>query len=204
MIRKGTITFWDDKKGFGFITPDSGKKEIFVHIKEFENQRFRPEVGKSLQYELSTSKDGRLCAKNAHLSEKSLKEISKSTFFALGFITLIGTAVYLNELPPQTIFIYVFFCIITYLIYAKDKRAAEHSNWRTPENTLHILALIGGWPGAMIAQQKLRHKSKKQPFRFIFWVTALANTSALILITTPTGISWVKNTAIDLLRAFHS
>ncbi len=204
MIRKGTITFWDDKKGFGFITPDSGKKEIFVHIKEFENRRFRPEIGKPLLYELSTGKDGRLCAKNARLTDKPPAEISKSTFFALGFISLIGTAIYFEKLQPEAIFIYLIFSIITYFTYAKDKKAAEHNSWRTPENTLHILALLGGWPGAMIAQQRLRHKSRKQPFRFIFWVTALANTSALILSTSPTGISWVKNTATTILRSFHS
>lgn len=202
MKTKGNITFWDDKKGYGFITPESGKKQIFIHIKEFENRRFRPEIGKSLTYELSTGRDGRLCAKNATLTEKPPKEFSKSITLAIIFLALISTAIFLDKLPVATIIIYITVSLITYLTYAKDKSAAEHASWRTPENTLHILALLGGWPGAIIAQQKLRHKSRKQPFRFIFWVTALVNTSSLIWLITPTGTNWFNNTITNILRSF--
>ncbi|HBH72150.1 MAG TPA: hypothetical protein DDY43_01605 [Synechococcales bacterium UBA10510] len=40
---------------------------------------------------------------------------------------------------------------------------------------LHLLALLGGWPGGLIARHKLRHKTIKQPFRFIFWCTVVLN-----------------------------
>lgn len=190
MKTTGKIKFWDDKKGYGFITPDSGKKEIFVHIKEFENRRFRPEIGKPLTYELSTGRDGRLCAKNAKLAEKPPKEISKSVLLAVLFLVSISIAVFFHKLPSSTIFIYTILSIITYLMYAKDKSAAENGNWRTPENTLHILSILGGWPGAIIARKKLRHKSTKQPFRFIFWITTLVNTASLLWFTTPIGANW--------------
>ena len=190
MKTTGKIKFWDDKKGYGFIKPDSGKTQIFVHIKEFENRRFRPEVGKALTYELSTGQDGRLCAKNAKLSEKPPKEFSKSILLAILFLTTISVAVFFKQLPMRIILIYLGMSILTYLIYAKDKSAAEDGSWRTPENTLHLLALLGGWPGAIIAQNKLRHKSIKQPFRIIFWITALVNTSSLIWLITPIGANW--------------
>ena len=54
-----------------------------------------------------------------------------------------------------------------------------------PENALHLLALAGGWPGALLAQQFLRHKSTKQEFRQVFWVTVLLNIIALVLLATP-------------------
>jgi len=53
-------------------------------------------------------------------------------------------------------------------IKAFSKSAARKGAWRTQESTLHLLSLVGGWPGALVAQQKLRHKSKKQSFRFVF------------------------------------
>ncbi|WP_417910014.1 DUF1294 domain-containing protein [Candidatus Electronema sp. PJ] len=75
---------------------------------------------------------------------------------------------------------YLLISLLTFVIYAKDKSAAAKGSWRIPENTLHFLALIGGWPGALLAQQVLRHKSKKQPFRFVFYLTVLLNCGLLV------------------------
>jgi len=65
------------------------------------------------------------------------------------------------------------------IAYAMDKSAARRGTWRTPENTLHVLALIGGWPGALVARRVLRHKSRKVSFRFTFWATVAVNCGAL-------------------------
>ena len=62
---------------------------------------------------------------------------------------------------------------ITFLVYAKDKWAAKKDRWRTPEKTLHLLSLFGGWLGAMLAHRYLRHKSQKRSFRVVFWVTVV-------------------------------
>lgn len=72
--------------------------------------------------------------------------------------------------------------LISFLVYGWDKRLAmqhgEHTI-RVPERTLHILGLIGGWPGSLIAQQWLRHKSKKRSFIAVLWLTSIVNGSAL-------------------------
>ena len=65
--------------------------------------------------------------------------------------------------------------------------AAEKDQWRTPEGTLHLLGLIGGWPGAWLAQKAFRHKSRKREFQSVFWVTVVLNCVALALYSTPTG-----------------
>ena len=67
----------------------------------------------------------------------------------------------------------------TFFAYAFDKSAAEQGRRRTPENTLHLLALLGGWPAAWWAQRALRHKSRKQPFLATYVATALLNLGAL-------------------------
>ena len=68
---------------------------------------------------------------------------------------------------------------VTFLAYWQDKWAAQRGAWRTPESTLHMLSLAGGWPAARLAQQTLRHKSSKASFLLVYGATALLNTAAL-------------------------
>lgn len=65
--------------------------------------------------------------------------------------------------------------VIAFIAYVMDKRAARDGNWRISENTLHLLSLLCGWPGAWAAQQILRHKSSKRAFRRVYWLTVLLN-----------------------------
>ncbi|EGQ7696847.1 DUF1294 domain-containing protein [Vibrio vulnificus] len=64
---------------------------------------------------------------------------------------------------------------------------AKDGRWRTPESTLHLLSLLGGWPGALLAQFLLRHKSKKQPFKFILWLTITLNIAGFLWLFTESG-----------------
>nr|WP_223257374.1 DUF1294 domain-containing protein [Phormidesmis priestleyi] len=59
--------------------------------------------------------------------------------------------------------------LVTYALYAKDKSRAQRRQWRTPEQTLHLCELAGGWLGGFIAQRMLRHKSQKASYQTKFW-----------------------------------
>jgi len=59
--------------------------------------------------------------------------------------------------------------------YALDKSAARSRARRSPERTLLLLGLVGGWPGALLAQRILRHKTAKASFQVKFWLTVAAN-----------------------------
>lgn len=74
---------------------------------------------------------------------------------------------------------YLLISLCTYAVYAVDKRAAQRGRQRVPERTLHLLALLGGWPGAWLAQQRLRHKTAKPRFQALFWLTALGHVAAM-------------------------
>ncbi|RZL32929.1 MAG: DUF1294 domain-containing protein [Rubrivivax sp.] len=73
----------------------------------------------------------------------------------------------------------------TFIVYALDKRAAARGDWRVAESTPHLLSLACGWPGALLAQQTLRHKSAKASFRRVYWLTVAVNIAAFVAVFTP-------------------
>ena len=78
--------------------------------------------------------------------------------------------------------LYGFMSVALFAMYGADKAAAQRGTRRTPEASLHLLALMGGWPGALVAQRVFHHKTKKQPFRTIFWCTVVVNCAMLLWI----------------------
>ena len=65
--------------------------------------------------------------------------------------------------------------VACYMMYAIDKRRAEAGLWRIRENALHLLEFLGGWPGAFLAQRRLRHKTSKVSFQAVFWIIILVH-----------------------------
>ena len=81
------------------------------------------------------------------------------------------------ELIPLAIAAYVLMSIVTVIAYVRDKRAARAGRRRTPEARLHLLELLGGWPGAFLAQRLIRHKNAKAGYQMVFWaIVALHGT----------------------------
>jgi len=107
------------------------------------------------------------------------------------------------DVPIQVLLLYLVASIITFAVYAIDKSAAKKGRWRKEESTLHILALVGGWPGALIAQQTLRHKSSKKSFRAVFWVTVFLNCGVFVWMFTPHGAQ-ITQMVTDDFGAFVS
>tara|TARA_R110000751_G_scaffold15778_1_gene50766 strand:- start:928 stop:1167 length:240 start_codon:yes stop_codon:yes gene_type:complete len=65
--------------------------------------------------------------------------------------------------------------MLAYITYAIDKKSAINNRRRVSEKTLHLLGVVGGWPGAFLAQQRLRHKTQKTAFQVTFWLTVVVN-----------------------------
>jgi uncharacterized membrane protein YsdA (DUF1294 family) len=59
--------------------------------------------------------------------------------------------------------------VVAFVLYFVDKRRAQAGAWRVPESTLHLCALLGGWPAAFLAQRCFRHKTAKTSFQIVFW-----------------------------------
>jgi uncharacterized membrane protein YsdA (DUF1294 family)/cold shock CspA family protein len=193
MRYQGKVTNWKDEQGFGFITPNGGGKQVFVHIKSFSNRQRRPVSHEIVTYELKTDVNGRLSAESVRflgerMQSATSSERSKMPFVLTAVFLVFVVGVFLSGmLPIAVLVLYVVASAITFVAYAFDKSAARNDQWRTQESTLHFFALLGGWPGALAAQRLLRHKSKKPSFQFVFWMTIVFNCSALGWLLTPSG-----------------
>lgn len=64
--------------------------------------------------------------------------------------------------------------LISLLLYWQDKQQAR-TRRRTPEKVLHASELLGGWPGALLAQQLYRHKTRKVSYQLVFWGIVLVH-----------------------------
>lgn len=193
MRLKGKILKWNEEKAFGFIVPNGGGEHVFIHKTALSNRKRTPQVNDVITFSITKDKQGRYCADNAtfsgeKLKKKQAKSVSKfSIYLSVIFLGLILAALLTGYIPKNLALLYLGASIVTFIAYASDKSKAQRDAWRTPESTLHSLALVGGWPGAAIAQQTLRHKSQKRDFRIVFWFTVVANCSALAWLTSTDG-----------------
>ena len=184
--REGILAEWNDDRGFGFITPTDGGSRAFVHVSAFPHGR-RPDTGCEVTYAEVRDERNRVRASEVRYiaalpaRRRTGAGISLAlAITALFFTVLVGLLV-LGELSFMLLAAYGLLSGIAFVMYGADKSAAEQGRWRTSESTLHTIALVGGWPGALVARRVFRHKTTKQPFRAIFWVTVLANCAALAL-----------------------
>ena len=186
----GVVTTWNDDRGFGFIKPDDGGHDVFMHFTAVPRGTARPYQGQHLTFELATDDKGKTRAVHAEpeLDTERAAPVTRPTSAVVGissilaFITIYLVAGWRWGMPLSVAGLYIALSILAFAMYAADKRAAQKGRWRTPESTLLLIGLIGGWPGAIVAQQLLRHKTKKLSFRTKFWVSVIVNVVVFVLL----------------------
>ena len=99
------------------------------------------------------------------------------------FALVYAAATLLWDLPWLVAGAYLVTSLTCFVAYALDKSAARNGAWRTPERTLLLLGLVGGWPGGVLAQRWLRHKSAKPSFQRMFWLTVVANVIGFVYVS---------------------
>jgi len=200
MTQTGEIVRWDESRGFGFIRPSGGGQDVFVHQRAC-HATLRPAIGARVHYEVLDNYLGkgpravevrpvgtRSGAPRQSAARASPRRppapLSRSMWHGIG-LTLLGAAIVFwgmvaQRLPPVAPLIALLLSLGTFVVYWGDKQAAERGAWRTPESSLHLLSLIGGWPGAWWAQTLLRHKTSKDSFLSVYWTTVVLNAGALV------------------------
>jgi uncharacterized membrane protein YsdA (DUF1294 family)/cold shock CspA family protein len=196
MRYQGRLIEWNDERGFGFIEPNGGGERVFLHIKAVRGVAARPAVGQVFNYTLGKDDRGRPRAivaetlqLNARRRQAENRRGNSAWRLEAGLAGLAAQValVLLLGLPVALIAVLAALNLVTFFLYWLDKRAAQAEGQRTPENSLHLAALLGGWPAALMAQRLLRHKSLKQPFQTIFWLTVMMNSFMLLWLGSAMG-----------------
>jgi uncharacterized membrane protein YsdA (DUF1294 family)/cold shock CspA family protein len=203
MRHQGRLADWNDDKGFGFVIPIGGGGKAFVHIKAFARSSRRPILGDLITYTVSRDMRGRLQANAIRFLGESKSGDDRTTpgwfgpSFTLLFVAaLVGVAL-TGQLTMTVLSVYAAMSVFTLIAYGLDKSAATAGRLRTPEVTLHLLGLLCGWPGALLAQRVFRHKSRKREFQTAFLATVVINVLMLMLLGSDTGSAWVRSLGID-------
>ena len=166
--QEGKIWQWDDAKGCGRIR--YGDKSVFVHIRDFDRGQRRPRAGEDVRFIMGVDLKGRACAKRATLVRQGGRVGLGSWILLALLLVLPGLALGWLPVPGWWgIGVFAIASMITYSLYAHDKGRAIAGGWRVPESALHLAELLGGWPGAFLAQRRLRHKCSKVSYLAVFW-----------------------------------
>lgn len=204
--QKGCLRQWNEEKGFGFIKPELGGADVFVHASAVFGAK-RLSQGQTLLYLCAPDERGRLKATHVRVagelaidnpdirraprtvkatakpraprvsgSSPKLRTKHQPSARSNAGIKVYGVALVFSLLPflgcvqaykaghSWPAYGYLLMSLFAFMAYWKDKRSAQQGEWRTPENTLHVLELLGGWAGAWLARQWLRHKTNKASF----------------------------------------
>lgn len=196
---EGQLKSWNAERGFGFIEPAGGGQEIFLHVSTVPTHFRPPKIGQRFTFDIELNREGKKRASNVGAPADSqsrrpgrrpatLERPDRPAAWSAASMLAIPVfvAVYIAVAMTRNVSLwfaaaYVSFSLVSLLAYAIDKSAAVAGRWRISEQSLLLLGLIGGWPGGLIAQQLLRHKSSKASFRNAFWGTVVMNIAAFVM-----------------------
>ena len=209
MNQKGVLTTWNDAKGFGFITPEAGGERVFAHISSYSG-RGRPSANRKVTFSIEKDGQGRLRAGRfqyagvAKVGSSVAPGVWLSGVVVLVFFSVLAGLFHRGYLPGSILAAYGGVSLVLFLMYWIDKRSARRGGQRTAENTLHLFELCCGWPGALLAQQVFRHKTRKGSYQFVFWLAVVVNLAALgWLLVAPEAMTWRHQLGFDLSRSLY-
>ena len=192
MRETGVVKAWNPERGFGFVQRD-GAPDLFLHIKAFPRGAADPAVGDEVTFGVeSAARRQAACRPGPSWRAKRYVPPVRPASPIIGALAILAfAAIYLlveifwGPVPLWVLFLYLGVSAITFGAYAIDKSAARLRQRRVAETSLILLGMLGGWPGAILAQQMLRHKTAKPSFRAVFWASVLINVFVFVALNAP-------------------
>lgn len=172
----GVLDEWNHARGYGFITNDRRDVRLYLHVTELVGGMIPPLPGDRITFLLDTDEQGRSEAVKA-INQRRVDRLSLSQVAILFLLLGLPVTALIYGVPPVVnltlAYLTIIFSTISYLLYSNDKEFAEAGRWRVSELKLHLFELIGGWPGAFVAQRRLRHKVTKTAYQNTYWFIVL-------------------------------
>lgn len=172
----GRVLVWNDEKGYGFIYPANGDKDVFFHAKDLQPGQRRPRMNDQVVYTLDLTDAEKPSARDVHIFGFAWSFFTLVCASVVPLLGLYACGVCLHLVPFYPVaLIYICMSLSTILAYHHDKCAARTGAWRMSEKDLHLLEMFCGWPGAFLAQLFFRHKLKKLHYQLIFWLIVVVH-----------------------------
>lgn len=182
----GRVARWDDQKGYGFIATEQPPLQIFFHISVLAARHRRPQADERVRVKAkyaegrwtatevtSPNREGAARQAEQQRGKVLIQPMRDKLRYALPVCGLWLALLFLKL--PKLFAAAAVLSVLAFVFYALDKHSALTNRRRVPEANLNLLALLGGWPGALVARYLFRHKTVKQPFVMLFWLAVLAN-----------------------------
>lgn len=182
---KGEVEYWNEKKGYGFINVENVEKNIYFHINSYAYKNRRPKKGDKVvlfltQSEGENSSAARVVARenqNMLYSSDYCDIANKSSYLEAGFY-LCASIIYFSLLfffSPLIASVSLGLSLIAFWGIYYDKIASITRQYRIPNATLYVAAILGAWSGILIARTIYKHKIKVNRFIVFFSASITIN-----------------------------
>lgn len=199
---QGALKSWNAERGFGVIESAQGGEEVFVHLKAFRRAPQAPQIGQRLSFEVSVTWEGQRRARHVRLLRGGSGNAEDGSWpSARGHLAFIALPAFLAlylvvdfhwGVPHWVAGLYGLASLACFAVYAFDKPTGNALRWRASHPALLVLGLVGGWPGATVAQQLLQQQAIPRAFRALFWASVALNVLGFVLLSSPAGMHWLQ------------
>ena len=202
MRKQGTIVQWRESRSFGLIRATDSKTDVMFRGRDFSGQ---PAQGLAVEFDevllggralhahgvtpvdtaMAAATPRRAKAASVHLGDdlRPKQKRRGATPALLGIVAyyglLVGATVTDRISVPMLIAVPIF-NLFVFFLYWHNKDAARRGGMRLHEDLLHVLAALGGWSGAWLAQRLLRYKPTTPWFERTYWIATGIHNVALL------------------------